>query len=836
MAEDKKIRISADLSQLRSLRDEAESLRRELNQLSTSTEKTDESIAKLKEQLALLGERNDLEELYGELRKKNAEIPNPELPTTIDKPHEPTKTPISTTDTPSSHVEREIIQDEDKKKRPPLTIIEGDPQVPEEKDKIEDTPGSIEREIADKPTPPPQLKDITPKVDSPAHPDLPKPQKPKQSVDDSLSIDEEPVSTTIDRPQVKRKKSFIDRVSDFVDDIFDAGDSDDQFIDRSKRSPISDSPGNKLADDRSDGVDLLAFLEKWKDSLSQTDAQRNEILTEASEYLEGLNKTVNSILGRLPDSTVPPVGGSGPPQAPVNPEGEDESGDEDESGKTSVADITKANLLTKVITAGVDKMQEIWQIIVDRHLRTLTIGEQKDYLDPISSVTSYTSYKGAQQADLYRWIPFIGKAAASEIEIMANAEAQKQGIGLRSAAQLEGQVRPYAQTFGVSLGQAESAAFREGGYAAGALGMTAGQYSERRSQLVRAGGGRDFVSGIDESQSLLAAERLYGLSPQAASGLQRSMRFAESDGTSTTSSSAVLRVFEQTMKELKKPFSEIASTIEESLDTFNRSVQDVLSKTGDFDAAKIAGSLAGIRAYTGAEGKQLERYQESFSGQAISQDEVTQALLLRAITRTDSSIKTYSDAMAKIEKIQEEPEIMRGFLKELQSLTTTNEQFINVLSAVFPKLSISDIKEQVEKPGFNIDALFDKIMESVKKTQKESDKKNQYERDAARKTVGTLESANASYQNKMVSYGLTIAGDIAEIRKRLERIEEKPVAKDSIDAAVDYVSDALIKAGASLAPKKGATAKDLSWWTTVPSVLLSGMGMQMKQLFKEEED
>ena len=64
MAEDKRIRIAADTTPLRQLREEAVSLYREINQTSMqSAQEADKSISQLREQLALMEDRNELERL-----------------------------------------------------------------------------------------------------------------------------------------------------------------------------------------------------------------------------------------------------------------------------------------------------------------------------------------------------------------------------------------------------------------------------------------------------------------------------------------------------------------------------------------------------------------------------------------------------------------------------------------------------------------------------------------------------------------------------------------------------------------------------------------------------
>lgn len=850
MAEDKKIRVSADLSQLRALREEATGLQRDLNALQNSSNGDDKAISNLKEQLALLGERNDLEKLYNDLKKQSASSPSEtsNLPRTPD--HHP------------KNIERELPEQEDTSGwREPPVVKKGRKKIKEFFDRVGENIEDNSDEFVDEK----KLPSVTenPKIISIVNPPESQEEKKKRQKnlqrelsEDAEVIDEDKLAlperkqkfldspseierkgsselddwvlelrASVDRAKAeaaeKEEKRHIARDSgnsiyeedlDGIDPIETPSQEESSPEEKPKKKKASKkekierevsetpsrdleikpaSPNGSLSDERENGIDILSFLEKWKSDLAQTDDDRNETLTSIQSLITEINKSTDSISGKIQEGAggaLPPTDGTGEPPVAGGKGKKKDKKDKDPDGAPGAKTMVTAWLAAKGIQAVFDKIAEVIEVVKERHIRTLAIGEAKEYMHPIQAVESFTTYQGKQEADFYRWVPFIGKIAAAEIETIAGAKAQHQGMGLQAAGQLEQQVRPYSQTFGVSNSRAEGVAFREGGYAASALGLDAGEYSAKRAGIVRAGGGKETVSGVRESQSLMAVERLYGMNPQAASQLQGSMRFSEKSDTSTNSSSAVIRIFEQTMRDLKKPFSEIASTIEESLTTFNKTADNILSKAGDFNASTIAGVLAGVRAYTGAEGKQLERYQESFSGQAISQDEVSQALLIRTVSKMDSSLKTYSDVMAKIDKIQEDPEAMRTFLKDLKGLTTTNEQFVNVLKAVFPKLSYTDIKSQVEKPGFSIDALYNKIIASTKKIQKENDRKNQYDKDAASQTVGTLESFDKNYQNDMKGYGASISGSVKEILDELHKIKEKAEMKELLDKLYEYLT------------------------------------------------
>ena len=71
MAEDKRVRISADLTPLRQLREEAVSLYRDIDQVSSSNQQmTERNIQQLREQLSLMEDRNELERLLIDLKRQ----------------------------------------------------------------------------------------------------------------------------------------------------------------------------------------------------------------------------------------------------------------------------------------------------------------------------------------------------------------------------------------------------------------------------------------------------------------------------------------------------------------------------------------------------------------------------------------------------------------------------------------------------------------------------------------------------------------------------------------------------------------------------------------------
>lgn len=341
----------------------------------------------------------------------------------------------------------------------------------------------------------------------------------------------------------------------------------------------------------------------------------------------------------------------------------------------------------------------------------------------------------------------------------------------------------YSQVSGRSIGQTINQGYREGSFAANDLGMDVSEYMGRRGSLLRAAGGKILGGQEDDTRemnSLMAVTRAYGLSDQTINQLQGSMRFARQGeteyGSSSNSPSAIIRLFENTMKELKLPFSEIAATMDESLDTFNRTVTSVLEKTGNVDAGSIATILANVRASTGFEGRQLERVQSAVSGQRVSQDDVTQALLMRVAREVNPEAGTFTELMSSIEKMSEDPELQRAFLNKIEEMVGNEEQLRNVLKSIFPDLSYSDVVDLTKRRNEVAPeaSLGDFLTQGGQRLAPEVSRGNegeaQYDTSIASRTVGTIEAANAARRNERIGEGGEALEKLTEINSKLEKL------------------------------------------------------------------
>lgn len=368
----------------------------------------------------------------------------------------------------------------------------------------------------------------------------------------------------------------------------------------------------------------------------------------------------------------------------------------------------------------------------------------------------------------------------------------------------------YSQVSGRSIGQTINQGYREGSFAASDLGMDVSEYMGRRGSLLRAAGGKILGGQEDDTRemnSLMAVTRAYGLSDQTINQLQGSLRFARQGeteyGSSSNSPSAIIRLFENTMKELKLPFSEIAATMDESLDTFNRTVTSVLEKTGSVDAGSIATMLASIRASTGFEGRQLERVQSAVSGQRVSQDDVTQALLMRVAREVNPEAGTFTELMSSIEKMSEDPELQRAFLNKIEEMVGNEEQLRNVLKSIFPDLSYSDVidltkrRNEVAPEASLGDFLTQGGQRLAPEVSRGNEGEAQYDTSIASRTVGTIEAANAARRNERIGEGGEALEKLTEINSKLEKLLNIDTAVTNI---FNFLSNPeLQKAGSDIA-------------------------------------
>ena len=850
MAEDKRIRVTADVTPLRQLREEAVSLYREIDQAaSTNSQNTEKHLQQLREQLSLMEDRNQLEKLLIDLRRQSASMQAPEV-------QQPISTPL-----PQQQTQRELkpVYDENANSitwevNKETEIQPDDEEItkPSEKPKKRRLKRKVEYQEDVEPVIDEETGSVSWNLRQPTR-ELPIERKPTETIketqkeilteinrhveniDNSVTNVDNSRRTENNSENVTENVKNIERNTETIQENTSVLREKDPVETKSEyQIPPTESPRLRERDDEVverretriiegqqqfnfDDENIIKAIDGVSGVIYQTsrelgDAIRNLIKGDNKEkkdnsgtnrYLEALTASLSRIednVDELRESVVnrnnqnnDNVGGGGsgtniPPILPSSSEG-------GAGGLNIISGLGKglSGLLGGIGTIAF--LNQIKNIATERYFRNEEFGLRSEYQGSVETAANYKRVQAANEADMYRWIPIFGNIIARSIEMPANISADRILQTFFKFAEAENKTIPYAQTFGVSVEDAFGTAKREGGYAADALGMDIGSYLQRRTELTRAAGGRapggtEFdVTAERESQSLMAAERLYGIAPSAVNRLQGALRFG--DENTSYGGSAIIRAFERSMRELKLPFSEIASTMEESLETFSKRSDEILSKAGEFDAGKVAAVMSGVRAATGAQGRQLERYQSAFSGSGISQDETTQALLLRTLTRTNPNIRTYSEAMEQLEKVQSgnaDPEFMRSFLSELQGLSQNNEQFINLLKGVFPNLSWQDIRKQFatgEQPTEVINRIYNEIEKSfgvLKETPRGA-----YEPTEARQTVGYAERITATDANKQIIQGEKSLGDVCEILNSIKQ-DTNSMINTLIDKATTYLT------------------------------------------------
>lgn len=701
MAEDKKIRVSADLSEMRRLRDEIISLYRDINNSEEkSRQATEQSLNQLRQQLSLMTDRVSLEKMLADLRQQQSGGIYNQGENSITWDIQSEEGGSRRTPTPRRGTQAAAISD--------LANVMRD----------------VEKSVV-------SIRDYLTSE---------RPDENRNSYEDIL----------IDiRNSVRDLRQDLSSLS--RERVRDISNDEDRNNDRQRIQ----QPNNN-----NDNIDKIigsisALREKLNSSLEGISASNREIVNETkliNRYLDVIGASVSII----EDNTTSGGGTSGSSIVP---------------GGGGVRGGIVGGIIGGIIATLTQELLKYGRQFIDlfgtRYLRNQRAEAQAMYTDPISNVGLSLRTRGANEADYFRWIPIVGKYIAQSIETKYETQGEMAMTGLQALRQTQNQLISLAQTMGLSISGATGMASREGSYAAHALGMDIGEYGERRAQLLRASGGR--IRSASEAQSLMAVERLFGISPSAINALQGSMRFNTNE---RTTGSEVISIFERTMKELRLPFEEIASTIEESLTTFNQSTERILSRTGEVDAVRLTSALAGIRSFTGARGRQLERYQQAFTGQNISNDENTRALLMRSFFELNpgaqlSDFKVMQDNWTQGKGL----DTLFYSLNRLQELTGGNKQAtFTALEQMFPGLSATDI-EGLFKGGNKIN--FDELKTTIEKNVKEaSENELTYSKNIAKGITG-IEGDFKSYNNRMLTYGQQNVGLLQKILAEVEMMNMK---------------------------------------------------------------
>lgn len=231
----------------------------------------------------------------------------------------------------------------------------------------------------------------------------------------------------------------------------------------------------------------------------------------------------------------------------------------------------------------------------------------------------------------------------------------------------------------------------ENSWYARSLGMNIAEFTQRQNELAMAAGGMRAQITPYRLEQLMLAQQIRGISGSDVESLQRTVRFGSDQRYETGSAYSVISSFDRTLQLMGKTNSEIVGTLSEYLGQFNRTASGVLERTGSVNTGQITRLVSSLM-MRGFEGRQLERVTGALSGQQVSQDDTSQALLLRAARKLYPD-KSLFELEAEIEQMANGGKIMPevwDMLKEMSGGADT-EMFRRTLDTFFPNLTKSDI-------------------------------------------------------------------------------------------------------------------------------------------------
>lgn len=299
-------------------------------------------------------------------------------------------------------------------------------------------------------------------------------------------------------------------------------------------------------------------------------------------------------------------------------------------------------------------------------------------------------------------------------------------------------------------------------WASRTLGLNMTDYLSQVTTLQKAGVYERNTSLHDVNQ-LLMAGKIRGLSEDDAASVLATTRFDRSGRTGAN----VVQAFDTNLQGLGKSDQYIASTLGEYLQSFNRMAENVLNRTGGINTAGIVRSMTSIQNATGMEGRQLERVQNSLMGNNISQDDVSQALLLRTAREVAGPDAQLSDLQAMIEQMPEKPELQQKFFERIQKMTGGGEMGRQVMKSIFPNLSMTDIIDLEKATGNDAQKIFRRGRSTGV----------EYSEAEARSMVGDIAASTAATQDRKIRDGyeeiLGGKGSIAAVVKAIK--DEGPI-------------------------------------------------------------
>ena len=300
-------------------------------------------------------------------------------------------------------------------------------------------------------------------------------------------------------------------------------------------------------------------------------------------------------------------------------------------------------------------------------------------------------------------------------------------------------------------------------WASNTVGLNLTEFMQRITSMSRAGA-KGSNTTDDDLKQLLLAQRIRGVTDEQTDEVLRTTRFRRNEQGLT--GAGVISAFDVNLSERFAGRSDanqlIASTLGEYLAQFNKISDRILDRVGSVNTTNIVRSMTSIQNATKMEGKQLDRVQNALMGNNISQDDTTQALLLR-VARQLNPEGNLSDLQADIEDMANNPELQKAFFGEIRKISGGGEQMRHMLKAIFPQLSMSDIKK-ADLGQITEEELFDKGRTSGAR----------YNPEKAASMVGAAERSTAGTTNRKMVEGYEQIMGASDLKAVLESIE-KPI-------------------------------------------------------------
>lgn len=313
------------------------------------------------------------------------------------------------------------------------------------------------------------------------------------------------------------------------------------------------------------------------------------------------------------------------------------------------------------------------------------------------------------------------------------------------------------------------------------LGLDVSEYLQKYTQFARAGLTAENIRRDSSLNQLMIAQRYRGLSDSDIEGIQRATRFS----SNRTGAQVTSALDEQLQRYARNVLgygdlntSLYASTmLPEMMQRFSTFANSALSVQGSYDAAGILRQMSSIQNATGAQGPQLERYQDALMGRGVSQDDVTQALLLRTARQLNPE-GSYTDLMADVESFRAggNSKVAKKFYDQIVKITGgKGEQFRTILKSVYgDRLSWNDVN-RLEKGKLSADKLFGSG----------SSTGSGYSAEQAARTLSPAEISAAETRNRQGMEGHTEV--YSQLGLDLKQVlNESQIAKDIAEIATGF--------------------------------------------------